>query len=47
VTTLMLVLQRRRARKVMKLARLLATLDDHARAARPDPKRATRTSLGV
>jgi hypothetical protein len=43
----MLVFQRRNGRKVLKLARLLATLDDHARATRPAPKRTARAWLSA
>jgi hypothetical protein len=37
--------RRREARKVAQIARLLATLDAQARAARPEPRRAARLSL--
>lgn len=40
-------IHRTKARKAMKLARALATLDDQARLVRPTPKRVTRMSLGV
>ncbi len=39
--------RRRKARRtVTRLARVLAALDDQARAARPEPRRAARLSLG-
>jgi hypothetical protein len=41
----MLRLQRRESRKIAKLARALAALDEQAAAIRPAPKRATRLSL--
>jgi hypothetical protein len=37
--------RRRNARKVAKLARVLATLDEHARTVRPAPKRAAKVSF--
>jgi hypothetical protein len=43
----MLVFHRRNGRKVLKLARLLASLDDHARTVRPEPRRASRASLSA
>jgi hypothetical protein len=43
----MFVFHRRNARKVLKLARLLATLDDHARTVRPVPSRGGRMSLSA
>jgi hypothetical protein len=39
--------RRREARKVAKLARAFASLDDQARLVRPARKRVTRLSLGV
>jgi hypothetical protein len=39
--------RRRNARKVAKLARAFATLDAHARDARPSPRRLSRVSLGT
>ena len=39
--------RRRNARKIAKLARALASLDEHARAARPAPKRVARVSLSA
>jgi len=47
MTLSMLGIRRREARKVAKLARALATLDDQARLVRPARKRVTRLSLGV
>jgi hypothetical protein len=38
--------RRREVRKVAKLARALASLDDQARLVRPARKRVTRLSLG-
>jgi len=46
LTGLMHRLRRRNARKVAKLARALASLDAHAREARPAPRRIARVSLG-
>jgi hypothetical protein len=43
----MLLFRRRDARKVAKLARVLVTLDDDPRRARPAPKRVARISLGL
>jgi hypothetical protein len=43
----MLRFRHRNARKVAKLARALAALDEQARLTRPAPKRMTRISLGV
>jgi hypothetical protein len=43
----MLHFRRREARKVVKLARALAVLDEQARLTRPAPKRVARISLGV
>jgi hypothetical protein len=37
--------QRRDARKVAKLARALAALDDQARLARPSPRRTAKISF--
>jgi hypothetical protein len=37
--------QRRDARKIAKLARALAALDDQARLARPSPRRAAKISF--
>ena len=39
--------RRREARKVAKLARALASLDEQARLVRPARRRVTRLSLGV
>jgi hypothetical protein len=39
--------RRREARKVAKLAQVLASLDEQARLVRPARKRVTRLSLGV
>jgi hypothetical protein len=47
MTLSMLGFRRRDARKVAKLARALASLDDRARLVRPARKRVTRLSLGV
>jgi hypothetical protein len=38
---------RREARKVAKLARAFASLDEQARLVRPARKRVTRLSLGI
>jgi hypothetical protein len=46
MTLPVLGLRRREARKVARLARALASLDDQARLVRPTPKRVTRLSLG-
>jgi hypothetical protein len=43
----MLKHRRRNARKVVKLARALATLDGQARAVRPVPRRVAKLSLGA
>jgi hypothetical protein len=43
----MLGFRRREARKVEKLAKALAALDEHARLVRPTRKRDARLSLGV
>jgi hypothetical protein len=37
----------RNARKITKLARALASLDEHARTVRPAPKRAARASFSA
>jgi hypothetical protein len=47
MTGLMTRLRRRNARKIAKLARALASLDAHARDARPTPRRVVRVSLGA
>jgi hypothetical protein len=44
---LVIGIRRKEARKVAKLARALASLDDQARLVRPARKRAGRLSLGV
>jgi hypothetical protein len=41
----MLRFRRRNARKVVRLARALAALDEQARQTRPTPKRVTRLSV--
>jgi hypothetical protein len=41
-----LSLRRKNARKVAKLARALALLDEQARTVRPAPRRAAKLSLG-
>jgi hypothetical protein len=43
----MIGIRRRDARKIAKLARVLAALDEHARVVRPAPKRAARVSLSA
>jgi hypothetical protein len=43
----MLRLRRRDSRKVVKLARALAALEEQAAAARPAPKRVSRLSLSA
>jgi hypothetical protein len=43
----MMRIRRREARKIAKLARALALLEDHARAPRPAPRRAGRASLSA
>jgi hypothetical protein len=43
----MLRLRRRNSRKVAKLARALAALDEQAAAVRPAPKRVARLSLNA
>jgi hypothetical protein len=40
-------IRRRNARKVAKLARALALLDEQARLARPAPRRPSRVSLSA
>jgi len=47
MTLLVLGFRRREARKVAKLARAFASLDEQARLVRPARKRVTRLSLGV
>ena len=42
-----LKIRRKNARKVAKLARALASLDEQARTVRPAPKRATKVSFGA
>jgi hypothetical protein len=42
----MVRLRRRNSRKVAKLARALAALEEQAAATRPTPKRVARLSLG-
>jgi hypothetical protein len=42
-----LKIRRKEARKVAKLARALASLDEQARIARPAPKRAGRISFSA
>jgi hypothetical protein len=39
--------RRSEARKIAKLARALATLDEQARLVRPAPKRRARVSVGL
>jgi hypothetical protein len=39
--------RRKNARKIAKLARVLASLDEQARTVRPAPKRASRASFGA
>jgi hypothetical protein len=39
--------RRRNARKIAKLARALASLDEQARTVRPAPKRVARASLSA
>jgi hypothetical protein len=43
----MIRIRRRDARKIAKLARALALLDDHARTVRRPPRRGGRVSLYV
>jgi hypothetical protein len=38
--------RRKNARKIAKLARALASLDEQARSSRPAPRHATKLSLG-
>jgi hypothetical protein len=40
-------LRRKNARKVAKLARALASLDEQARTVRPAPKRVTKVSFSA
>jgi hypothetical protein len=47
MTRFVLGFRRKEARKVAKLARVLAALDDQARLARPTRRRVGRLSLGV
>jgi hypothetical protein len=47
MTGSMAKLSRRNARKVAKLARAFAALDEHARAARPAPRRVARASVSA
>ncbi len=47
MTLLVLGFRRREARKVAKLARALALLDEQACLVRPSRKRVSRLSLGV
>jgi hypothetical protein len=42
----MLKLRRKNARKIAKLARALASLDEQASIVRPTPRRVTKLSLG-
>jgi hypothetical protein len=42
----MIKIRHRDARKIAKLARALATLDDHSRTVRPARKRSARISFG-
>jgi hypothetical protein len=42
-----LKIRRKEARKVAKLARALASLDEQARTVRPAPRRATKVSLSA
>jgi hypothetical protein len=39
--------RRREARKIAKLARALAALDEQARASRPEPRRRPRLTLSA
>jgi hypothetical protein len=39
--------RRKNARKIAKLARVLASLDEQARTVRPAPRRATKVSLSA
>jgi hypothetical protein len=47
VTLPLLVFRRREARRIAKVARALALLDEQARLVRPARRRVTRLSLGV
>jgi len=47
VSVSVLKLRRKNARKVAKLARALASLDEQARTVRPAPKRAAKASFGA
>jgi hypothetical protein len=47
MVTPMFRFRRREARKVVKLARAFAALDEQARLTRPAAKRAARVSLGL
>jgi hypothetical protein len=42
-----LKIRRKEARKVAKLARALASLDEQARVVRPAPRRATKASFSA
>jgi hypothetical protein len=46
MSTSVLNLRRKNARKIAKLARALASLDAQARTVRPAPRRVTKLSLG-
>jgi hypothetical protein len=46
MTASMLRIRRKEARKVAKLARAFASLDEHAAAVRPAPRRTARLSFG-
>jgi hypothetical protein len=46
MSTSVLKLRRKNARKIAKLARALASLDEQARLVRPAPRRVTKLSLG-
>jgi hypothetical protein len=47
MTLPMLGFRRSEARKIAKLARALALLDEQARLVRPAPRRVSKLSLGV
>jgi hypothetical protein len=47
MTLPMLGFRRSEARKIAKLARALAALDEQARLVRPAPKRHARVSVGI
>lgn len=47
MTLLVLGFRRSEARKIAKLARALATLDDQASLVRPPRKRPARVSVGI